>query len=101
MPLPELVFRALPPSEELLSLAREQDALYRAVVRVAPVASKVVIERLANERRHRVQVRAQARGRERCGAAEYTDAAIALRSAFTELLRNTVDDAPCSSTAAA
>jgi hypothetical protein len=95
---PELRFRALAPREALVELAREQDALLRGVIEVDGAASKVAIERLAADgaARYHVLVRSAVRGAPRCGSFEHSDASIALRTAYTELLRNALQAVECS-----
>src|SRR5688572_24324186 len=88
-PLPELVFRNMPPSEALVALAREQDALYRGVVQVEAAATRVTMHRL-EPARFRVSVTSQAGGLAREGVAETAELTAAVRYAFTELLRDTV-----------
>lgn len=93
---PELRFRSMAPSEPLLELAREQDALLRAVIAVDRAASRVTIEKLAQGgERFSVLVRAVVRGSERCGRGEHGDGAAAMRAAFTELLRHALQEVPC------
>jgi hypothetical protein len=89
-PLPELVFRNLLPTDALVALAREQDALYRGVVRVDAAPSRVTMHRL-DAGRFRVSVTSQAGALAREGSAESGELTAAVRYAFTELLRDTVD----------
>lgn len=94
---PELLFRRMAPSEQLLSLAREQDQLYRAVIDVDGEASHVTIERQVRDAgtRYWVTVRSHAQGREACGCADHADAEIALRAAYTSLLRHAAGESAC------
>jgi len=96
-PLPELLFRAMAPSEPLLWLAREQDALYRGVISVDVRASHVTVERRAHDggMRYSVLVRSTVRGSEKCGCSEHHDASSAVRAAYTSLLRHTVNEIAC------
>lgn len=100
--LPELTFRAMPPSEGLLMLAREQDALCRAVHPLDETPAAVTVMRQTEGRAmaHEVVVRAHFHGRERCGTARHADAGLALRSAYSELLRALVLATPCPCAAA-
>ncbi len=93
---PELTFRALPPSEALLMLAREQDALCRAVHPLDAASARVSITREAERgTMHEVMVRASDGGLERCGSGRHANAEVALRVAYSELLRALVLATPC------
>lgn len=95
---PWLCFRAMAPSESLVALAREQDALCRGVLSVDSAATRVEIERRGAH--HHVVVRAASQGVERCGSAAHVAPEIALRVAYSELLRSTALSVPCPCAAA-
>lgn len=94
---PTLHFRAMPPSEALIALAREQDALCRAVAGVPLATGHIEITRAPGTMApmYAVRVEVAADGSPRCGAAEHPDAEAALRDAYTALLRNLVRATPC------
>ena len=93
---PEVRFRGMAPSEALLDLAREQDGLLRAVLRVDAEESRVTIESPREQSAaFQVQVQLRVRGASRYGCFVHRDARIALRSAYSELLRHPVQDTPC------
>lgn len=100
--VPELRFRAMPPSEPLLLLAREQAALCGAMLGFDRAPMSVEIERRADELGggHEVVVRGTRAGVLHCGRARHTVAELALREAFSELLRNTARATPCPCAAA-
>jgi hypothetical protein len=89
----EMRFVAMAPTEHLLTLVREQDALYRGVVRVDPPSTHVTLtrERTDGQIQYRAVARAQSRDVARKGCARHADAEVAVREAFTELLRDTVE----------
>lgn len=91
------------PSEALIALAREQDALCRAVLgAVLGVASVVVTARPGTlGKLHEVQVQLTVDDQAHCGHAEHPDAESALREAYTALLRNLVRATPCTYVVAA
>ena len=94
---PELRFRGMAPTEALLSVAREQDELFRSVLTVDQAASQVSVERREHDAgvRFQVLVRAFVRGSERCGCFEHADAQRALRESYTALLRAVVHETAC------
>jgi hypothetical protein len=94
--VPELRFIAMAPSESLMQLAREQDAVCRGLLELAQACSRVELERVVSERStvHRVWVRVWRHGVERCGQAEHERAEVALRAAYTELVRHAVSSLP-------
>lgn len=93
---PELVFRAMWPTEALIDLVREQDGLYRGVVRVDAEPSSVTITKAGQ---YRVEAHSRVRGTSRSGCAEHATVDRAIREAYTELLRRTVNSdaqaSPC------
>lgn len=94
---PELRFRGMAPTELLLSVAREQDELFRSVLTVDGAASQVSVERREHDAgiRFQVLVRASVRGSERCGCFEHADAQLAMRESYTALLRAVVHETAC------
>lgn len=91
------------PSESLIALSREQDALCRAVAGGGLGVGRVVISArsVSVGKLHDVQVRLTANGVAHCGQAEHPDPETALRDAYTSLLRNVVRATPCTYVAAA
>jgi len=91
--LPEVVFRGVLPSDELLQLVREQDALLRAVVGVDARASHaaIALQPRTPTRRFRVRVAAYVDHEERYGCVEYAHLDEAVRRAYSELLRRVED----------
>lgn len=93
---PEVRFRGMAPSESLLELAREQDALLRSVLRVDGEESRVVIESPRDKSpEFQVQVQLRMRGAVRYGCFVHRDARVAMRSAYSELLRHPAQETPC------
>jgi archaeosine-15-forming tRNA-guanine transglycosylase len=83
---PEVVFRGVLPSDSLLATVREQDALLCSVVRMAPTARRTIISREAAS--YRVVTTGQFEGRSQRGQSDHMHADVALRSAYSELLRS-------------
>lgn len=93
----------MPPSESLIALAREQDALCRAVVDMMVGVARVVITARAGTlgKLHEARVQLTAGGATWCGHAEHLEAETAVREAYTALLRHVVRATPCTYVAAA
>ncbi|HEY6881171.1 MAG TPA: hypothetical protein VI299_24260 [Polyangiales bacterium] len=85
---PEVVFRGIVPSDALLAIVREQDALMCSFLSHAPENRRVVIRREQGERMVEAAVSAGLRGRQGYGQAAHTNTQEAVRRAYTELLRS-------------
>lgn len=84
---PEVVFRGLLPSEALLALVREQDALLREVVATVPRVRRALLVQEPRRAGYRVEVSSELHGRLLLGQAEHPRADVAVRRAYSELLR--------------
>lgn len=86
---PEVVFRGVLPSDVLLALAREQDALLHTMLHAMPTARRIVIAR--GPGRYLVSARGEVSGREVVGEAMDAKPELALQHAYSELLRATLE----------
>jgi hypothetical protein len=81
----EVVFRGVLPSDSLLAMVREQDALLCSVLSVVPRMRRVEISR--QPAGFRVHASGQSGERELRGQAEHPQVEVALQRAYSELLR--------------
>lgn len=88
---PEVVFRGIMPSDALLAIVREQDALMCGFLNRAPENRRVVLRREQGRPLVEATVSAALRGRQAYGQAAHSNTQEAVRRAYTELLRSVLN----------